>query len=108
MKAALAATQLAAEKTDIALKEYKTSSNEWRDTVRDLTGRLPTRIELEQQFVAIEAKIADLRESRSNTSGRDTMLEQTRATRRWLIGIVVAVLLSVFAQVAVFFSARVP
>jgi len=54
-KDAIAAAFISAEKvndkTELALKEYKTGANEWRDTVRDL--------------------ISNLRESRSGSEGRD-------------------------------------
>lgn len=40
VKAALAAAEKAAEKTEAGLKEYKQVSNEWRSTVQDLVSRL--------------------------------------------------------------------
>lgn len=39
VKAAMAAADKAAEKTEVALKEYKVGANEWRSTVQDLIAR---------------------------------------------------------------------
>lgn len=49
VKVALSKAEKATERTDEALKEYKASANEWRDTVKDMIG--------------------NLRESRSETTG---------------------------------------
>jgi alpha-L-arabinofuranosidase len=56
--AALAASEKAAEKTEVALKEYKMVSNEWRGTVTDLTTNMPTRRDLQ----TVEAQVHELRE----------------------------------------------
>lgn len=39
VKDAMAAADKAAEKTEVALKEYKVGANEWRSTVQDLIAR---------------------------------------------------------------------
>lgn len=57
VKAALAAAEKAADKTEAALKEYKIASNEWRDTVKDLVNRIPSRSEIETKNKALEERI---------------------------------------------------
>jgi len=69
VRSALAAAEKAAEKTESALKEYKIGSNEWRDTVKDLVGRMPSRVETDRQFNSLEDDIVSLRETRSETTG---------------------------------------
>ncbi len=39
IRSAFAAAEKAAEKTELALKEYKIGANEWRETVNDLASR---------------------------------------------------------------------
>lgn len=69
VRAALASGEKASEKTEIALKEYKTASNEWRDTVKDLVSRMPTRETVDKDIKALSDKIQDLRETRSESVG---------------------------------------
>ena len=65
--AALASAERASEKTELALKEYKTSANEWRDTVKDLVANMPTLRDVK----AIEEKIAAVREIQASEAGKD-------------------------------------
>lgn len=83
--AAMSASEKAAEKFEKALQEYKAGANEWRDTVKDL--------------------IANLRESRSQGSGKDEAVEQSKINTRWMIGIAVALVLGAIAQVAAYLRA---
>lgn len=46
IEAALASMTRMADMTALALKEYKVGANEWRDTVKDLVAKMPTRAEL--------------------------------------------------------------
>lgn len=71
MRLALVQVERAADKVDLANKEYKVSANEWRDTVKDIVSRTPTREEFDRQVRVLEEKIGDLRESRS--AGRGAM-----------------------------------
>jgi chromosome segregation ATPase len=91
--AALANSRESANATEAALKEYKLSANEWRDTVKDLVATMPTKSEVLQQGVnltdklnalrsdidhqiaSLGEKVEDLRESRGESSG------QMRGTR---------------------------
>lgn len=59
-QAALDSAAKAGEKTELALKEYKVASNEWRDTVKDLVGRMPSRTEVEVIVKNIDEKIGRL------------------------------------------------
>lgn len=97
VKAALAAVEKGSEKTEIALKEYKTGANEWRQTVTDLTSRMPSNVEVERRFSEIGGKIYDLRESRTKSEGQTAGL-----TMGWkiLIGAVgfVSVLLGILVS----------
>jgi len=48
IKAAFNSAERAAEKTETALKEYKSGSNECRYTVKDLVSRMITRPDVER------------------------------------------------------------
>jgi len=72
IRAAFASAEKASEKTDQALKEYKSSSNEWRATLNDIVARMITRVDFEAHQKLIDSKISDLRESRSSNVGRDS------------------------------------
>lgn len=61
VKAALASAKEASDKTEEALKEYKLSANEWRDTVKDLVSLMPTKNEVRQQTEAFSDRIASMR-----------------------------------------------
>ena len=98
VKAAITAVDRANEKVELANKEYKLGANEWRDTVKDLVGRMPTRDELDRRIHVLEEKIADLRESRSQEYGGDAAMLLARTTQRWLIGLVVTVVLGLVAM----------
>jgi len=43
IQAAFASAEKASEKTELALKEYKIGSNEWRSTVNDLVSRISSK-----------------------------------------------------------------
>jgi hypothetical protein len=75
VSAALAASEKAAEKTESALKEYKTGANEWRDTVKDLIG--------------------NLREARSGSIGERRQHKEDKQQSLWVIGLVVVICASV-------------
>lgn len=83
VRAALASAEKASEKTELALKEYKSSANEWRDTVKDLVSRMITRPDVERELRVIDEKIADLRESRSQITGETLVQKDTRARSEW-------------------------
>jgi hypothetical protein len=99
VRAAMAAAALATDKTELALKEYKVSANEWRDTVKDLVARMPSRVEIEHQLTALEKEISGLRESRSVLLGRDDAQAVANVTQRWLIALSVSVLFSLVGVV---------
>ena len=86
IEAAFNSAEKAAEKTESALKEYKVGANEWRDTVKDL--------------------IANLRESRSQTVGKDEALLVAQATQRWMVGLAAGVLLAVLVPLIKMFFGR--
>lgn len=94
VRAALEATEKAADSLASGLREFKSSANEWRDTVKDLVARMPTRVEVEQQFKAVDNKIAVLRESQSSVQGADlqrgTERQQHNVNRASLTAVVVA------------------
>ena len=117
VNAALASAEKAADKFDQSLKEYKSSSNEWRGTLNDIVARMMPRADFEreqkalaahiesllvaarEQHKQIDSQIADLRESRSGMTGREDavtrLTDQNRLTQRFLIGLAVTVILSV-------------
>jgi K+/H+ antiporter YhaU regulatory subunit KhtT len=95
IKAAFNASERAAEKTETALKEYKISSNEWRDTVKDLVSKMITRPDVERELKVLENQIADLREYRSKSEGRAVQQVETKSQTNWGIHLTVVIVLSV-------------
>lgn len=81
-KAAQMASERAGEKTEMALKEYKIGSNEWRDTVKSLVASMPTRIEMDaltkmfdQKIERTEAEVRLVRETVGTGSGKSAGVE---------------------------------
>jgi len=95
IKSAFNAAERAAEKTEMALKEYKMASNEWRDTVKDLVSKMITRPDVERELKVLENQIADLREYRSKIEGRAVQQTETKAQTNWGIHLTVVIVLSV-------------
>ena len=102
VKTALLAVEKAADKLEVANKEYKNTSNEWRGTLNDVVGRMVKREDVEREIKGLERQIADLRESRSVLAGRDSAVEQlltqARLTQRFLIAIGVTVAIAIVAN----------
>lgn len=98
--AALAAAEKAADKTAAALAEYKVASNEWRDTVKDLVSRIPSRSEIEAQNKSIEERIAQ--QGKTFDATLKPVLEYIAADRGRGVGISTTwgVLLGVAALIA--------
>jgi len=71
IRAAFNSAERAAEKTELALKEYKVGANEWRDTVRDVIGK---------------------------TTGHNDAVAAAQVTQRWMIGLAVMTVLSLVAN----------
>src|SRR3990167_5247176 len=60
------AAELALTKSESALRDYKTGSNEWRDALKDQASRMTTRDELAK----VEAEVQELRRARANLDGK--------------------------------------
>jgi hypothetical protein len=60
------AAEVALNKAEAALRDYKVGSNEWRDALKDQAARMATRDELEK----LEADVQELRRARSNLDGK--------------------------------------
>lgn len=108
IKAAFNAAERAAEKTEAALKEYKMSANEWRETVQDsnaavkeLIAKMITRPDIERELKGLETQIADLREYRSRVEGRAVEKVETRTQSNWSTGLTVVVLLSLLSNILI-------
>ncbi len=98
IKAAFNAAERASEKTETALKEYKVSSNEWRDTVKDLISKMITRPDVERELKVIDEKISDLREYRSKVEGRAVEKVETQGQSNWNMGIVIVIALAIISN----------
>jgi len=94
INAALAAINSAGDKTEVALREYKVTANEWRGTLNDVITRTMTRADWEREHRVVEEKIQDLREYRSGSLAATETLRAIHAGQRWLVGFSVATLLS--------------
>ncbi len=92
LKAAFNSSERAAEKTEMALKEYKTASNEWRDTVKDLVSKMITRPDVERELKQMEARIAELRESRSETGGQKSGIKEGWGYAVGAVGLILIVI----------------
>jgi hypothetical protein len=84
VKAALASAERAGEKTEVALKEYKASANEWRDTVKDLVADMPTL----RDFRTLEATVLSLRDMQNLEAGKDKGMSASWALLLGAIGLV--------------------
>lgn len=119
LKAALAAAEKAAEKTDVGLKEYKVSTNEWRDTVKDLVSRMPTLVFVDDKFKSLEEKLTLERRAKESVveklDDRIDALEESREGMRqrgmgvnqgWLLasGVVGLAILVAGFVIALFFQ----
>jgi len=65
-----AATEIAGNKADAALREYKTGSNEWRDALKDANNRMATRDEVDK----LDEAVQELRRAKANLDGRLVIL----------------------------------
>jgi hypothetical protein len=83
VKAALASAERASEKTETALKEYKTSANEWRDTVKDLVANMPTL----RDFRTLESTVTALRDLQNLETGKDKGVSASWGLLAGIIGI---------------------
>lgn len=66
----LSASDRALDKAESALREYKTVSNEWRSALADQSGRMATRIELEN----LDGQLQGVRREKANLDGRLLMV----------------------------------
>jgi hypothetical protein len=64
------AASLALDKAEMALREYKAGSNEWRDALKDANTRMATRTELDK----LDDAVRELQRAKSNLDGRLLML----------------------------------
>ena len=60
------ATEVAGNKAESALREYKTGSNEWRDALKDANSRMATRQEVDK----IDEAVRELQRAKANLDGR--------------------------------------
>jgi hypothetical protein len=54
----------------ISLADYKTTANEWRGTVQDITGKCITRLEAQALFDRMADKIERLEKSKNEQAGK--------------------------------------
>ncbi len=104
IKVAYNVVKEASHETALALKEYKISANEWRDTVKDLIARMITRPDVERELKVISDKIADLQESRSQIAGGKIERVEKRTQSNWLIGVVVVALMALISNIILVIS----
>jgi len=65
-----AAAEVALNKAEFALRDYKAGSNEWRDALKDQAARMATRSELEK----VDLQVQELRRARANLDGKLLMV----------------------------------
>ena len=61
-----AQADVALNKAEVALREYKVGSNEWRDALKDANNRMATRDELDK----LDSAVQDLQRAKANLDGR--------------------------------------
>ena len=102
-----AAMALALDKADVALREYKIVSNEWRDALKDVNNLMATRVELERvdrvvrdlrqttasrdELEKIDGAVRDLQRAKANLDGRLLVLSGS-------VSVLVSVLLWAFTR----------
>jgi hypothetical protein len=99
--AAFASSEKAIVKAEDAQREYNVRSNEFRGQLDDQAKTLMPRIETENRFGTMDAKVeeikkelASLRESRSSGWGKDQAEADAHATSKWIVGLVIVVVLN--------------
>lgn len=85
-----ASADLALDKAERFLREYKASSNEWRDALKDQASRMATRDELQR----LDAEVQELRRARANLDGRLFIVAGAAST---VIAFIVSLLVRMFA-----------
>lgn len=106
VKSALIAAEKAGEKTEQSLKEYKTGANEWRDTVKDLVARMPSKTEVDKDINALVDKINVLRDTvtagRGQREGGKLLKDESRAN----VALVLAMVGSLVGIIGLIFALR--
>jgi hypothetical protein len=117
VQTAMVANEKAAEKTEQALKEYKSASNEWRDTVKDLVSRMPTRDEmasinknLEEKILRNETEVRELYNWRNKVFGKIEGIKEQKNEGRTNVGLFIALVVAAIEATALIglFLSKVP
>lgn len=107
------AADIALDKAEELLKEYKEGSNEWRQTVAaqrdEFVPRLEAKADLRELRTLIEVNskvMADLQQSVSKivnrSEGGESMNAKMKAQSQWIIGLMVTSVLSMLGMLASF------
>jgi hypothetical protein len=106
VKSAFLASEQAIAKSEAAQKAYNERSNEFRDALSDQAATLMPRAEAESRFRTLDAKNEDikkdviaLRESHSESTGKESASDRDAGTVKWGIGIIVAIGLSLLSLI---------
>jgi hypothetical protein len=94
VRAAFNSAEKAAEKTELALKEYKLATNNWHITVKELMSVMVNKDDFQREVKILENQILDLREYRSRVEGRAVEKVETRGQTNWSTGLTVVTLIS--------------
>jgi Flp pilus assembly protein TadB len=95
--AALAAAKEAVIKAENASEKRFESVNEFRGALTDQAGKMLTRTEADQRFLAINDAILRIEKVQASAGGADSKGESTTRTALSIAAIVISVLVALFA-----------
>ena len=81
-------------KAELALTDYKASSNEFRGTLSDQAKTLLSRTEADTRFKQLETQIADLQSFKNRDEGSQTASAASKSNGQWIIALTVTIALA--------------